>query len=88
VFTSWGKETAKTFTKEALSDALSALVQEENYGVVLRAKGIVRGENGWLHFDYTPGEVDVREGCASATGRVCVIGCNLREDALSALFGI
>lgn len=86
VFTSWGIETARKFTKEELTSALDALSVEEKYGTVLRAKGIVAGEGKWLHFDYVPEEADVREGAASVTGRLCVIGCNLKEDALKALF--
>ena len=71
-----------------LEKALAQLQNEEKYGVVLRAKGIVGGENGvWLHFDYVPGEADIREGCAIVTGRLCVIGCGLNEDALAELFG-
>ncbi len=87
VFTSWGQETTRIYTKEELEGALTALTDEETYGVILRAKGIVAGEEGsWLHFDYVPEEVDVRQGCAGVTGRLCVIGCNLKEDALKALF--
>ena len=88
VFTSWGVETVKKFTKAQLEEALKALEQEEKYGVVLRAKGIVAGEKGWLHFDYVPSEADVREGSAGVTGRLCVIGCHLKETALAELFGI
>ncbi len=88
VFTSWGKETAKKFTKESLLSALSALENEELYGTVLRAKGIVAGEKNWWHFDYVPGEPDVREGVAGVIGRLCVIGCKLNESALEKLFNI
>ncbi len=88
VFTSWGKETTKKYTKEQLENALSAFADTEKFGTVLRAKGIVEGENGWLHFDYVPEEIDVRNGCANVTGRLCVIGCNLNEKALEALFEI
>ena len=88
VFTSWGVETTKTFTKEMLEQALSAFANDEKYGTVLRAKGIVAGKETWLHFDYVPGEADVREGGAAVTGRLCVIGCNLNEDALKTLFGV
>ena len=88
VFTSWGKETAKKYTKTELVSALEAIANEEQYGTVLRAKGIVAGENSWLHFDYVPGEPDVREGVAGVTGRLCVIGCKLNETALSELFKI
>ena len=88
VFTSWGVETTKKFTKEQLETALRALENADTYGTVLRAKGIVKGENAWLHFDYVPGEPDVREGVAGITGRLCVIGCKLNEDALKNLFNV
>lgn len=88
VFTSWGKETTRKYTKEELVAALEALANEEAYGTVLRAKGIVAGENAWLHFDYVPEEPDVREGAADITGRLCVIGCQLNEEALAKLFKI
>ena len=88
VFVSWGVETTKKYTKAQLADCLQALEQEETYGAVLRAKGIVAGENGWLHFDYVPEEADVREGAAGVIGRLCVIGCNLNEDKLKELFGV
>ena len=88
VFTSWGRETTKKYTKDGLISALKALQNEEEFGVVLRAKGIVAGENGWLHFDYVPGEADVRDGAASVIGRLCVIGCKLNEQALQALFNL
>ena len=86
VFTSWGLETAHKFTEEELKNALQALQNEEKYGTVLRAKGIVDGGEHWWHFDYVPGEPDVRTGAAGATGRLCVIGCKLNEDALKELF--
>ncbi len=86
VFTSWGVETTKKYTKEELLSALAAIADEHTYGTVLRAKGIVAGENAWLHFDYVPGEPDVREGVAGVTGRLCVIGCKLNENALKTLF--
>ncbi|MBO5240044.1 MAG: GTP-binding protein [Clostridia bacterium] len=88
VFTSWGKETPKKYTKEELVAALQAMGEEKTYGTVLRAKGIVAGENGWWHFDYVPGEADVREGSAGVTGRLCVIGCKLNEEKLQELFKI
>ena len=88
VFTSWGVETTKKFTKEQLSAVLSALENEEKYGVILRAKGIVAGENAWLHFDYVPSNPDVREGSAAVIGRLCVIGCQLNEEELKNLFGV
>ena len=87
VFTSWGMETAKKFTEEGLRSALTALEDEAKYGVVLRAKGIVAAEEGaWIHFDYTPGEISIRRGSAGVTGRLCVIGHELHEDAVAALF--
>ena len=85
VFTSWGVETSKAFTREGLQQKLAALASGE-YGEVLRAKGIVAGDGPWLYFDYVPGEPDVREGTPSVTGRLCVIGCKLDEDKLKALF--
>ena len=88
VFVSWGAETARVFTADELAFALNELANEEKYGVILRAKGIVVGENAWLHFDYVPNEPDVREGRAGVTGRLCVIGCKLNEDALKELFKI
>ena len=88
VFTSWGKETTRIYTKDELTAALEEIQHEHEYGTVLRAKGIVAGENGWLHFDYVPGEIDVRDGVAGVTGRLCVIGCGLHEHALELLFKI
>ncbi len=86
VFTSWGKETTRKYTKEEVEGMLCELANEEKYGVVLRAKGIVGGENAWVHFDYVPGGIDVREGGAAVIGRLCVIGCGLNEEALQTLF--
>ena len=85
VFASWGTETAKKFSKEELEGALDALSSGE-YGDILRAKGYVDGEEGWIYFDYVPGEPDLRSGEPSVTGRLCVIGCHLAEDKLKALF--
>ena len=85
VFASWGTETAKKFTKAELEGALEALSSGE-YGDILRAKGYVDGEEGWIYFDYVPGEPDLRSGEPSVTGRLCVIGCHLAEDKLKALF--
>ena len=88
VFVSWGVETTKKFTKEELESALEALLEEKTYGVVLRAKGIVEGVDGkWIHFDYIPGESNVREGSASIIGRLCVIGSKLCKHELAELFG-
>ena len=87
VFTSWGIETPKTYTTDAITAALEALSDEEKFGLVLRAKGIVAGENGqWIHFDYVPGTPDVRTGSAETTGRLCVIGSKLNEDNIAKLF--
>lgn len=86
MFTSWGAETTRKYTKDELLAALNALSDEATYGLVLRAKGIVAGENGWWHYDYVPGEPDVREGSADVIGRLCVIGSKINEAALSALF--
>ena len=79
-------ETAHSFAKSELEEILAEIQNEEKYGVILRAKGIVAGEGSWLHFDYVPGEPDVREGAAGVTGRLCVIGCNLNEDELAKAF--
>ena len=88
MFTSWGVETVKAFGEGELSEILTALDGEE-YGIVLRAKGIVPcAEGGWLHFDYTPGEQNIRKGAADFTGRLCVIGSKLREEGLKTLFGV
>lgn len=89
IFVSCGAETAKRFDKAALAAALAELTNAEKYGMVLRAKGIVEGTDGkFIHFDYVPGEPDVRNGSAAVTGRLCVIGSGLHIDALSALFGV
>lgn len=87
IFTSWGAETPRPYTVEAIQSALEALADEEKFGIVLRAKGIVAGEDGqWIHFDYIPGVPDVRYGSAETTGRLCVIGSNLNEEAVTKLF--
>ncbi len=89
VFTSWGVETAKKYDTDEIKAILDALSDSEKYGTVLRAKGIVAGKNGqWIHYDLVPGEADVRNGAADYTGRICVIGSKLKEDALKELFGI
>ncbi len=88
VFTSWGVETAKKYTKEGIQAALEKLDSRE-YGFVLRAKGIVAGEDGqWIHFDYVPGERNVRNGSAAVTGKLCVIGSELDEADIAQLFGV
>ena len=87
VFTSWGAETPRPYTIEAITAALEALADEEKFGIVLRAKGIVAAEDGkWIHFDYIPGTPDVRYGTAETTGRLCVIGSKLNEEAVAKLF--
>ncbi len=89
VFTSWGAETVKRFTEEEISSMLGALEDEQRFGMVLRAKGIVAAEDGsWIHFDYTPGEADVRKGPAATTGLLCVIGAELKEHEVAELFGV
>jgi len=88
VFTSWGHETAKRYTKENIEEILKAL-DSEDYGMVLRAKGIVEDPDGlWIHFDYTPGEIDIRNGAAAPTGLLCVIGSHIDEEKIEALFGV
>ena len=88
VFTSWGKETPKPFAKTDIERILTALDSGE-YGKILRAKGIVSGEDGqWIEFDYVPEEHDVRAGHPDYTGRLCVIGAELKEDKLAELFGL
>ena len=87
VFTSWGRETPKVFSKETLTSILSKLSETNDYGFILRAKGMVQGENStWLHFDLTPGEYEIREGAADYTGKLCVIGTDINEDKLTELF--
>ncbi len=88
VFTSWGKETPKTFTQAGIEKILAAL-DTGAYGAILRAKGIVSGEDGaWIEFDYVPEEHEVRAGHPDYTGRLCVIGADLKENQLSQLFGL
>ncbi len=87
IFTSWGFETPASYTKEQLEEILEKLDDEKTYGSILRAKGMVSSGNGaWLHFDYVPGESSVREGAAEVTGKICVIGAELKEDNLKTLF--
>jgi G3E family GTPase len=89
VFTSWGQETIRKYTKEEIHSILEALSDEEKYGTVLRAKGMVAGADGsWIYFDMVPGEADVREGSPEYTGRLCVIGAQMKEDKLAELFGL
>ena len=87
VFTSWGRETTRAYTQEEITNALNALGDEEKYGMILRAKGIVAGTDGqWIHYDYVPGVPDVRTGCAGTIGRLCVIGSKINEEAIAELF--
>ena len=88
VFVSWGKETANIFSREKLENILANLGNEEKFGTVLRAKGIVRGNGEWIHFDYIPDGKDIRLGSADVIGKICVIGSKLNESALSELFGL
>lgn len=88
VFTSWGLETPAVYTKEEIEQILEALDKEEEYGLILRAKGMVAGaDGGWIYFDYVPQESNVRDGKPSVTGKFCVIGSKLKEDKLAELFG-
>ena len=87
VFTSWGQETVKTFTKEQIEGILKKLSEDTAYGMVLRAKGMVAGADGqWIYFDMVPEEYEVRDGAPEFTGRICVIGSKLDEDKLAELF--
>lgn len=89
VFESIGVETTKKFTVNAIHSALEALEDEHTYGFVLRAKGIVEAEDGqWIHFDYVPGEPDVRTGNAEVMGRLCIIGSKMNKEAVRKLFEI
>ena len=89
VFTSWGKETVKTYSKEEIQKILDTLSNDQSYGMVLRAKGMVEGKDGqWIYFDMVPGEADIRQGVPDYTGRLCVIGSKLAEDKLAELFSV
>ncbi len=89
VFTSWGRETIKKFTREGLEKMLESLSTSEEYGVILRAKGMLPAEDGtWIYFDMVPEETEIREGSPEYTGRLCVIGSKLKEDKLAELFGV
>ena len=89
MFTSVGAETPKKFTEEKIRSVLEAFVDGDDYGMVLRAKGVVMAEDGrWIHFDYVPGEPHVRYGTASVTGRICVIGAGIDKEKIKELFGI
>lgn len=87
IFTSWGQETVRKYSAEEMKEILSALGDEEKYGIVLRSKGILPASDGeWIYFDYVPGEPDIRRGSSAAIGKICVIGSGLHEEALRELF--
>ena len=89
VFTSWGRETIRKFTRENLEKMLEALSASDEYGIILRAKGMLPAEDGtWIYFDMVPEETEIREGAPEYTGRICVIGSKLKEDKLAELFGL
>ena len=89
VFTSWGRETIRKYTREGLEKMLQALSASEDYGIILRAKGMLPAEDGtWIYFDMVPEETEIREGAPEYTGRLCVIGSKLKEDKLAELFGL
>ncbi len=89
VFESWGIETTHRYTENDIQAILEGFAESTDSGMILRSKGIVPAENGgWIHFDYVPGEPDVRRGSASVTGRICVIGTNLNKDVLAKLFAV
>ena len=89
VFTSWGRETARKFSESEIRAILAKLDDNERYGMILRAKGIVDASDGeWIYFDYVPGEIDIRRGGAAVTGRFCVIGSKMNENALKELFAL
>ncbi len=86
---SWGMETPAVYTAQQIEDILKALEQEEQYGMVLRAKGMLPAADGtWTYFDYVPGEVEVRQGKPAVTGKICVIGSKLQQHALQQLFEV
>lgn len=89
VFTSWGRETPKKYAESELEDILEKLSESDDFGMVLRAKGILPSPEGvWYHFDLTPGEYEIREGSADVTGRLCVIGSKLKEEEIAKLFNL
>ena len=89
VFTSWGRETIKKYTREDLEKKLEALSASEDYGIILRAKGMLPAEDGtWIYFDMVPEETEIREGAPEYTGRLCVMRSKLKEDKLAELFGL
>ena len=89
MFTSWGRETIRTYSKEEIAEILKTLEADKDYGDVLRAKGMVAGSDGeWIYFDMVPEEHEVRTGAPEYTGRICVIGAQLDEQKLKELFGL
>lgn len=89
VFTSWGRETIHVYSKDRIEEILTMLENGEEYGEILRAKGMVKGEDGeWIYFDMVPGEHEVRIGAPEYTGRICVIGAKIQEEKLESLFGL
>ena len=89
VFTSWGAETAKKFTAEQISDILNSFSESNEYGMILRSKGVLASQDGeWIYFDYVPGEPDIRKGAPDVIGRICVIGSELDEHKIEELFNI
>ena len=89
MFTSFGCETTKKFTIDGLTATLDTFTEDDSFGMVLRAKGIVEGENGeWIHFDYIPGESNVRYGAPGVIGRLCVIGSKIDNDKIKEIFGL
>ena len=89
MFTSWGVETANKYSKDEIEGILTKLNDAEAYGAILRAKGVIPGTDGqWIHYDFVPEESEVRTGPAAFTGRICVIGSDLKEDALKRLFRV
>ena len=89
MFTSWGRETVKKYKKEDIEKILETLSESEDYGTILRAKGMLPAEDGtWIYFDMVPEETEIREGAPEYTGRLCVIGSKMNESKLEELFGL
>ena len=89
MFTSWGRETVKKYTKQRIEEILGEFGNEQEYGLVIRSKGIVEDVEGkWIYFDYVPGEIDVRFGSSSTIGKICVIGSKIDEHEIAELFGL
>ena len=89
MFSSWGVETARKYTKDEIREVLEHFDEDADLGMILRAKGMVASPSGeWIHFDYVPGNIDVRDGCAAVIGRLCVIGSKIDKDAIAKLFGV